>query len=339
MDVKEMLGRDGLAQAVDGSVMMVYTGETPWHSLGTKFESLMTTRQALMGAKFPRMMEIPATYTLDGKLVNIPDRKVIIREDNKTYISTVGINYKVSQFEEALADTMDGLMGEGGAFIETAGVLRNGATGWMQARLPGDIIVPGTKGKDVLQRFILASTSHDGTSNATYREIVRRVVCGNTHRRALNDKHYGLASVRHSKNMPKNLSKVGSILYKANEYYKVFADSVGLLASKGTTDQTVKDFLMELIPDKADAKHKTRSENIRAEIMGLAVNGRGQDMDGVKGTLWALYNGVTEYVDYHRGTRGESDAVRAENRLESVFFGSGAELKDSAFELAVKMAS
>lgn len=329
---------DNIGTGIGGVVGMVFTGETPWHKKGTKFAQLFTTKEALEAAGFPDMVEIPAMYRYQGNTFNSPDKKVILRKDNASYVSTVGIGYKVSQYSESLGETMDSLIGEGGAFIETAGILGNGAKGWMQARLPGDIAIERSGGKDVIEKYILAYTAHDGTANASYRITARRVVCQNTLEMAFGEQNFGLVSVRHSKNMEKNLSKVGNILKDASTAYAEFAESINLFAEKDLTENLVKDYLNTLIPDKANAKHKTRSENIRAEIANLSRVGMGQDMEGVKGTLWALYNGVTEYVDFHRGTRGDSDDSRAENRLESVFFGSGLDMKEDAYKLALSMA-
>lgn len=337
-DPKEAIGRDGLATTTDGKVMMVYTGETPWHGLGTKFDSLMTTVQAVNGAMMPEVEEIPAFYEWNGKRFQSVDKKVIVRKDNGQYISTVGKDYKVLQFSEALGDTMDGLIGEGNAMIETAGIIRNGAIGWMQAKLPGDIVIEGSKGKDILQRYILASTSHDGSRKTEYATTLRRVVCRNTLRAARESLDKGSVTVRHTKNAEKRLSKVGSLLADANEFYAKFAHAANLMSVKAVTEQIAKDYLSLLVPDKKDAKNTSRTENIRAEILNLANAGMGNDMDGVKGSLWALYNGATEYADYHRGTRGENETERKENRLESVFFGSGVDFKEKAFELAYEMA-
>ena len=54
-------------------------------------------------------------------------------------------------------------------------------------------------------------------------------------------------------------------------------------------------------------------------------------MPGVKGTAWAAWNAVTEYVDHHTG----NDARR---RMESSWWGDGAKVKSRAFELALEMA-
>ncbi len=326
-----------LGTGVNGQVGMVYTGETPWHKSGKSVPGLMSTAQACDYVGMPEVLEIPAEYSLDGKFWQVPDKKIIIRKDTREYLATVGSGYKVIQFREAFREMGDELIGTGGMHVETAGILGNGSKGWMMMRLSGDITVDGTGGKDVIKRYLLMHTAHDGTANLSVITSPVRTVCENTVAAAFAAMDSGSLSIRHSKNAKVHMSKAAATMAAANEHYKRFADSINLFASKGTTADSVKDFLNALLPDKADAKHKTRTENIRAEIAALSVNGKGQDIDGVKGTLWALYNGVTEYVDYHRGTRGDSDANRAENRLESVWFGSGAELKNRAFDLAMKM--
>jgi hypothetical protein len=57
-------------------------------------------------------------------------------------------------------------------------------------------------------------------------------------------------------------------------------------------------------------------------------------MAGVKGTWWAGFNAVAEYVDYYRTPKGKS-----ENRAKSLLFGSGAELKQKAWKEALALAS
>jgi hypothetical protein len=75
------------------------------------------------------------------------------------------------------------------------------------------------------------------------------------------------------------------------------------------------------------------AENVIHEVTQKFEHGRGNDMPGVKGTLWAAFNGVTEYVDYTRTTRGGSDS-----RAKSLLFGSGATLKQKAWDEALSLA-
>ena len=54
---------------------------------------------------------------------------------------------------------------------------------------------------------------------------------------------------------------------------------------------------------------------------------------GVRGTLWAAYNAVTQFEDYRQSTR-----EAPEKRLNRVWFGDGATLKVHAFEAAKELA-
>jgi hypothetical protein len=65
-------------------------------------------------------------------------------------------------------------------------------------------------------------------------------------------------------------------------------------------------------------------------ILPLFESGKGNDMAGVKGTAWAAYNAVTEYLTH---TRGRS----IDNRLDSLYFGQGATLNRKALQLAIAM--
>lgn len=56
----------------------------------------------------------------------------------------------------------------------------------------------------------------------------------------------------------------------------------------------------------------------------------GNNEPSVRGTLWAAYNGVTEYVDHWR-RRGRRD------HMETVCFGGGHRLKSQAFTEACKL--
>jgi hypothetical protein len=71
----------------------------------------------------------------------------------------------------------------------------------------------------------------------------------------------------------------------------------------------------------------------------LFEQGMGHDMPAIRGTSWAALNAATEYVDHHRPSRGKSDTDRVNRRLESIWFGSGAQLKAQAWDLALEMAT
>ena len=51
-----------------------------------------------------------------------------------------------------------------------------------------------------------------------------------------------------------------------------------------------------------------------------------------KGTLWAGYNALTEWVDHYRGYGGQ------EGRLDTSWFGEGTVVRNKAFVEAIKVA-
>jgi len=67
-------------------------------------------------------------------------------------------------------------------------------------------------------------------------------------------------------------------------------------------------------------------------IEELFTNGIGASYAPVRGSWWAAYNAVTEFLTHHRGR--ESDT-----RLKSLWFGDSAKVVGRALDVAIQMAS
>jgi Domain of unknown function (DUF932). len=63
--------------------------------------------------------------------------------------------------------------------------------------------------------------------------------------------------------------------------------------------------------------------------------GVGMDIAGVRGTAWAGYQAVTEFVSHQRGTGDDVEATR--NRLNQLWFGDGARLVETAHREALAL--
>ena len=59
--------------------------------------------------------------------------------------------------------------------------------------------------------------------------------------------------------------------------------------------------------------------------------GRGAELASAQGTAWGLLNAVTEFVDHERRARSQ------EYRLDSAWFGQGANLKQRALDQALQL--
>ena len=67
--------------------------------------------------------------------------------------------------------------------------------------------------------------------------------------------------------------------------------------------------------------------------LGELYNGAamGSELLAASGTAWGLVNAMTEYVDHHRRARTQ------DNRLDSAWFGQGAQLKQKALTQALTL--
>ena len=83
-----------------------------------------------------------------------------------------------------------------------------------------------------------------------------------------------------------------------------------------------------------DKETSTRKTNIKEELVTLFDTGKGQKL-GNQHSLWKAYNAVTEYVDHYRTVKNlKEDGT---NKLSSIWFGSGAKLKEKAYDEAVTL--
>ena len=82
----------------------------------------------------------------------------------------------------------------------------------------------------------------------------------------------------------------------------------------------------------ADGKNPVVNEQALASVRSLYEGGgRGALMASSRGTAWGLLNSVTEYVDHHRRARSD------DHRRDAAWFGQGAQLKQRAWDEAMKL--
>ena len=298
---------------VNGRTSMMYTGEVPWHGLGTRLDAPATARETIQAAGLDYDVKLSDMTTTDG--IPVPFKKAVIRTDTHDVLGVVGNSYVPVQNRQAFG-FLDAIAAEGGIRYHTAGSLRRGERIWLLGKLPGQIRVKGSD--DLTEKYILLSNSHDGTSALRVFFTPIRVVCSNTLAMAdRSGKGEGI-SIRHQGNLPAKVREAQEVLGLARRYYD--------------------DLEIRLDFDPADGSN-SRARNVRDTLYNLFERGKGQDIPGVRHSSWAAFNAVTEFVDHFRSSRGRNDHERGSNRLDSAWFGSGNRLKRHAFRLALDMAA
>ncbi len=309
----------------EGKASMFYVGETPWHKLGTKLDSPATAKEAIQAAGLDYKVHLkPLLTTINRKRVEVPGSFATVRMDNGTILGVVGNRYEPIQNKDAFS-FFDAIVGDDEAMYHTAGVLGQGERIWILAKLPGYIRV--NKG-DLVNKYLLLTNSHDGSSLARAKLTPIRVVCNNTLSVALQGSEQEVG-IRHTANAKVRLEEAHKLLGLTNHLYEQLEPIFKKMALTKVTDKQLLDYVQTLIPSNPEAQHQTRNENIREAILELHEVGQGAELS--KGTVWGAYNAVTEYTDHVQNSKDSS------KQLKSIWFGGGDKLKLKAFNLAQKI--
>ncbi len=301
-----------------------------WHGLGTVLDYAPTSEDAIRAAHLDWTVEMQPIQTKSG--VEIADQFATVRNDCNAVLGVVGGRYKIVQNREAF-DFLDSLLQDGVMKYESAGALRGGRIVWLLARLPSiDEIAPG----DNSQRYILFSTSHDGSAAIHAIPTSVRVVCANTLRIATADD----VGFRHTGNVQEKLEFARKYLSQFDEKFSLYRDKARILAERRYTPAQAEEYINTLFPAVAESDSK-RGHAIRENKVELVRanfrNGR-QRLPAIAGSFWALFNAVTESVD-HPPKSTKLDAAGRETRMLSLVDGNGADFKARAFDVALQMAS
>jgi len=318
--------------ATNGRAAMAYFGQLPWHRLGTRLEMPATAAEAIKAAGLDYEVGLCPLKTIYGEPVQ--GRRAVIREDSRQVLGVVGESYVPIQNRECFK-FLDAVVDDDELRYHTAGALGRGERIWMLAKLPDSIRVRNSD--DITEQFLLLTNSHNGTSALRVYFTPIRVVCANT----LAVAEYGSrgrgVAIRHAGELKAKIACAREVLGLAKSFYEDLALKIDHLASFYPTPDQLERFFNRLYPDP-ETCYITRATNTRRTLVRLFEEGRGQDLPEIRHSAWAAVNAVTEYVDHHRPTRGGTPELRAERRLRSQWFGSGARLKRRAWNLALELA-
>ncbi|CAN5358585.1 hypothetical protein BH11PLA2_BH11PLA2_38330 [soil metagenome] len=317
----------------NGKPAFAFYGEEPWHKLGTKLESPATAEEAITAAGLNYDVTMTPVATLDG--LSVPNTKAVVRYDNQTVLGVVSDRYVPVQNKQAFG-FLDSLVAGGGIRYHTAGALGQGERVFLLAKLPGHIRVK--ESNDLVDKFLLLSNSHDGTSALRVLFTPIRVVCQNTLSMALHQGFTEGLRIRHKGNLEAKIADAQRVLGIAENFYAAAGEKINRLASVEPTEAQLKLFFEKLYPDPEDGINASRARNTRDELHRLFEQGIGHDMPQIRNTLWTAYNAVTELVD-HRTYRGKSEIDRETNRLNNIWWGPAAKIKALAWDMALELAA
>ena len=321
---------------------MAYVGDEPWHGLGNKLSPNQPievwAEQAGMDWRIESSdVSYYANHAAGGQLIMpFPDNKVLYRSDTLEPLSVVSQRYQEVQPSEILEFYRD-LTEQADFELETAGVLKGGRKFWALAKTGQSTAL---KGKDVSNGYILLATACDGTLATTAQFTSIRVVCNNTLAISLTDKSGSVVKVPHSTVF--DAEKVKNQLGISVKHWQEHMYQMKQLTERRVTQAEATNYLNRLFNDVDDSLivFPTNKQTQKAVPNAKAMNqimtmfngqGRGADLDSARDTAYGLLCAVTEFVDHERR------AMSTDHRLDSAWFGTGANLKQKGLEEVMKL--
>jgi phage/plasmid-like protein (TIGR03299 family) len=272
---------------------------------------------------------------MDGQAYyEIPEKKVVVRLDKwgqpdcKPF-ALVGSDYQVFQNRDTFS-FFDPLILSGKVSYDTAGALGDGERVWVLAKVNDKMDVRGDK----VEKYLLFSTGHDARTALQIRFTPVRVVCQNTLMLSLMGDR-DISKIYHVPGMNKRVLNAQESVKMILGMYDELEDTFHRFASKHLTPQELERYVGDVFPDPKIKKgqpetrrYKTalqQAHENRMQATKLFMEGKGNDKESIRGTLWTAYNGIVEMIDhYHR-------YPNCWKRMEYVCFGEGQKLKQLAF--------
>ena len=310
---------------------MAYAGEKPWHGLGNKLapqQSIDTWKQQAgmdWQIEASEVRYIAGMHHV-GAIHAFPEQKVLYRSDTKAPLAVVSKRFQVVQPGEILEFYRD-LTACNGFELETAGVLREGRKFWALARTGQSTTL---KGRDKIDGYLLLATACDGTLATTAQFTSVRVVCNNTLQIALGQASSAIKVPHRSAFDPEAVKRQLGITVSS---WDGFVARMKALVERPVDPDSVEGLLRRVLTYQGpDSKTTVVNEQALATVRSLYEGGgRGALMASSRGTAWGLLNSVTEFVDHHRRARSH------DHRLDAAWFGQGAQIKQRAWDEAMKL--
>lgn len=318
----------------NGKWSFASNGEKAWHGLGQVVDGAMTTKQAIENANLDyEVGKIPIIYMPNGEPKILDGYFATYRTDNMESLGVVKSRYEIVQNRDAFG-FFDAIIDEGEAIFETAGVLGKGERIFLLAKLPEDFEVGG----EAIQRYILLTNSHDGSSSVIAGMTNIRVVCNNTLQAALR-KLDNKVSIDHVSGAKDKLKEAHRVMGIASKYNKEVADIMNRMVDVKMDEGQYRKFFEKIFAPETkmvmtvdeEKEMSTRMRNIIDSATEFSLTHPTQTTDAAKGTLWGAYNGVSGYYNYVKKFK------TAEDKFTNQFYGQANKKMLKSFQEAVTM--
>ena len=322
-----------MAHEIEGNNAF-FVGEKAWHGLGTMFPREappQTAREAIIAAGadwevnlFPMMAQLS-----EEDQIEVPGQFAVVRDIDERVVGTVGSKYVPLQNIEAF-NFFNPFIRDGQATFEAGGVLQEGKRVWVLAKInegaDGEVI-----NGDAVETYLCLYNSHDGSTSVGVLFTPIRVVCQNTLSAATQGfRGTNIVKISHTASMHRSLDLVQQTIDTARKTFTVTLEQYRQMQDKKMDIEGLAQYAAAAIIPETKSIDMEDLPRVVKKTIEFYHEGPGQNLPGVRGTLWGAYNAVTGFVDHVRGRNPDS-------RMDASLFGVGAKIRTRAHNLALDL--
>ena len=284
--------------------------QNPFSIIGTHCEYEVNTAHDLMKqAKLDWGVTLEDIYIQSDDGVQVPDRYATVKwlEGEAYPLAVVGSRYKVMQNSEIFS-CLDDIVSNSDARYGAAGELKGGNVVWATIELPANISV----GDDPHNAYVIARTSHDGSTPFQMTPVINRLNCTNQINAAMmSGKSRGIYyRVKHSPNSSINVNDIRHAFKIMNEDVHKYATVSSYLRSIEFSNEEFKNFIKRVYPlpskiefspyemlSAGERTSKTRTDRSRASAWNVWI-GETDTQHNIKNTKFAAFQSIVEATDH-----------------------------------------
>jgi len=286
------------------------TRVNPYTIIGTHSEYEVNSAHDLMvKAGLDWEVTLENVFINETNPIEVPDRYATVKwnEGRIEPLAIVGSRYKVLQNDEIFS-CLDDIVNNSDARYGAAGELKGGNVVWATIELPANIKV----GDDPHNAYVIARTSHDGSTPFQMTPVINRIHCTNQINAAMvsGKKKNLYYRVKHSPNSSINVNDIRQAFKIMNEDVQKYATVSSYLRSIEFSNEEFKNFIKRVYPlpskiefspyemlSAGERTSKTRAERNRASALNVWI-GETDTQHNIKGTKFGAFQSIVEATDH-----------------------------------------
>jgi phage/plasmid-like protein (TIGR03299 family) len=266
----------------------------------------------------------------EGTYVEAPGFYANVRTDNNEILGVVKGRYRIVQNKDAFS-FFDSIIDKGEAIFETAGALGRGERIFVTAKLPDDMLVRGEK----VEKYIMLTNSHDGSTTIIAGFTPIRVVCNNTLTAALKNLD-NKVSISHTASAESRLREASRVMGIASKYMDEVNMAFESMTTRRLTDLELKHYIETVMKsatkeEESDKDASTRMKNLVDQVYSFTITHPTQTTEAAYRTLWGAYNGISGFYNFLK------DYKSADQKMRDMNYGYANDKISKAFDLAARM--